>query len=145
MREAQRLVSLRLLSEATQELPYALREQALGFAMYVEDGMEEFAAAAGVGDVTDAQTNEVVFLAGLWRLWRTISGQTGLLDLSLDLLNEHGTETIQLGGSTYSRGSIDYQVLVELQAGLREFLLTQQLGSVLFASSVADLIRQVVG
>jgi hypothetical protein len=137
-------VSFDELMSVAEALPYALREQVVGFATFVEDAADALLEAAGVYDVQASLIDQLVYTAGVWRLWQSVNGQTSLLDSSLRLLENNGVDGVQLGGSTYDRRSPQYWMLTNLRSELRSVFRDSGLQFVLTSTSLSDLVRSVV-
>jgi hypothetical protein len=146
-------LSLARLHSTIRDLPYGLREQIIGFATYIDDASDDLLDLAGITEPSRNQIDELVYIAGLWRLWQIINSLFSLLDNSLSLLQSNnltgatlGDSDIgyRMGGQLYSRTSTQYSMLAGLRADLSATLISQQLGFVPAARNIADLVRGVV-
>jgi hypothetical protein len=139
-------VSTRELARATVRLPYALRDQILGFATYVEDVADDLLAEMGYADVPPTRIQEFVYVAGLWRLWELITSQISILENALALLSHTSARGVQLGQSIYSVGTrqADFAFLERLRDDLRDTLIRQGLFFVTTSRSLQGLARNVM-
>ena len=125
-------------------MPYRLREQILDFATFVEDAAEDLLQSAGVPEASDDLVDQLVYIAGMWRLWQAINGQVSLLDNSLALLQTGGVEGVQMGRRVYTDRSPEREMLIELRETFTVTLMSQDLGYVTSGRSLPDLVRSVV-
>jgi hypothetical protein len=137
-------VSLSELMSAIENLSYAQRDQILGFATFVEDAADDLLEAAGIQDISEPLIDQLVYAAGVWRLWQSINSQVSLLNNSLTLMAASGVNGVQLGSTTYTRSSSDYVMLTDLRNDLRRALQSVGLQFVTSSSSLAELVRGVV-
>lgn len=112
-------MSLDELVSVTENLSYAHREQILGFATFVEDAADDLLEAAGVHNVGGQLIDQLVYAAGVWRLWQSINSQVSLLNNSLTLMATSGVNGVRLGSATYTRDSQQYLMLTRLRDDLR--------------------------
>jgi len=131
-------MSLEALRETLSALPYTLSDQILSFATFIEDAADDLFPAAGLPDPTSDQINQLVYIAGIWRLWKIVSGQLSLLNAALGFLSETDAPGVAdrvarpsggflLGATTYDRESPTYHLLLELETNLRQVLRDQDL------------------
>lgn len=137
-------MSLDELVSVTENLSYAHRDQILGFATFVEDAADDLLEGAGVHDVSQQLIDQLVYAAGVWRLWQSINSQVSLLNNSLTLMAASGVNGVQLGGTTYTRNSRQYIMLMSLRDNLRRVLRDNGLQFVPGSSTLAELVRGVV-
>ncbi len=145
-------MSLSRLNSAIADLPYSLREQIIGFATYVDDASDDLLDSVGISDPSRVQVDQLVYVAGLWRLWQIINSQFSLLDNSLALLQPRASVGVSrapqnigylMGGNLYSRNSPQYAMLIALRDDLRAVLRAQQLGFISSARNLPELVRNV--
>lgn len=139
------------LARATARLPYALQDQIINYASYVEDVVDDLLAEMGYSDVPLARKQAIVYTAGVWRLWQSINSQISILNNALALLRNSGAQSVQLGQSFYTvRQGIDagrsetVEILTELRDDLRNMLSQQGLYFVTTARSLNGLVRNVM-
>jgi len=146
-------MSLARLHSTIRDLPYGLREQIIGFATYIDDASDDLLDEAGFSQPSRNQVDELVYIAGLWKLWQIINSLFSLLDNSLSLLQSGnptgatlaGTQIgYRMGGQLYSRNSRQYSMLATLRADLSTTLISQRLGFVRNARTIPELVRGVV-
>jgi hypothetical protein len=145
------VVSTYNLARATARLPYALQDQIINYASYVEDVADDLLTEMGYSDVPSAQIQAIVYTAGVWRLWQSINSQISILDNALALLRNSGAQSVQLGQSFYTiRQGVDagrseaIEILTELRDDLRNVLSQQGLYFVTTTRSLSGLIRSVM-
>lgn len=136
-------MSLSELVSATNGLPYSLKDQVLGFATFVEDSADDLLESAGVTEISDSLIDELVFAAGMWRLWKSVNAQISLLDSSLTLLAASGVSEVRMGTTSYTRSSPVYGLLTTLRDDFRNSFRD---GSqfIISSSSLTELVRNVV-
>lgn len=123
-------MSIALLSSTLKELPYSLREQVLGYAESVAAAAPSIAAEVGI-DPSQQRVDELVFLAGIRKLYGLVASSYWALDNSTSLLTTSGVHSVRVGTQDYSRGSSLHTSLKDLfealdhvleREGLREYL-----------------------
>ena len=137
-------MSLDELVSVTENLSYAHREQVLGFATFVEDAADDLLEAAGVHNVNDQLIDQLVYAAGVWRLWQSINSQVSLLNNSLTLMAASGVNGVRLGSTTYTRDSQQNLMLTRLRDDLRRVLRDNGLQFMTSSASLPELVRSVV-
>ena len=123
--------------------PYTLREQVIGFAMFVEDAAQEVLAMVEVQQPNAAMIDQLIFMAGVWRIWQTVNGPLRILQSATDLLSQQGVGVVQIGGSTYSRESAVYRMLISLRNDLLRLLQDQGLIELTRATTLRDVAHLV--
>jgi hypothetical protein len=97
-------MSLRQLQELMAPLPYALREQVIGYARSVRDAAGEILRDADLE--FDARiADRLAFVAGLRRLYSVCSSSYWILENSGFLLRAADTDAVRIGREDFSRGS----------------------------------------
>src|SRR5437016_3333672 len=127
------------LVSVTEDLSYAHRDQILGFATFVEDAADDLLEAAGVQNVSIQLIDQLVYAAGVWRLWQSINSQVSLLSNSLALMAASGVNGVRLGGTTYTRDSQQYLMLTGLRDDLRRVLRDNGLQFIASSASLPEL------
>jgi hypothetical protein len=146
-------VSIARLRSAIGDLPYSFRDQIVGFATYVDDASDDLFDAVGIREPSREQVDQLVYAAGLWRMWQTINSLFSLLDNSLALLQPRtvGSDLTsesdigyRMGGYLYSRNSRQYAMLTSLRSDLSTVLNDQGLSFIRTARNIPELVRGVV-
>lgn len=128
----------------TENLSYAHRDQIIGFATFVEDAADDLLEAAGVQTINERLVDQLVYAAGVWRLWQSINSQVSLLNNSLTLMAASGVDGVRLGSTTYTRNSQQYVMLTGLRDDLRTVLRDNGLQFIPSSATLAELVRGVV-
>jgi hypothetical protein len=137
-------MSFEELMSVTNDLPYTLQDQIRGFATFVEDAADDLLEAVGARDIHETIVNQLVYAAGVWRLWQSINGLISLLSNSLTSLADTRVDGFQLGDTIYSTQSPEYAMLTNLRDDLRQVLRTSGFEFVLSSASLTELTRAVV-
>jgi hypothetical protein len=138
------MMSLDEVVSWTENLSYAHRDQILGFATFVEEAADDLLEAAGVQAITELLIDQLVYAAGVWRLWQSINSQVSLLNNSLTLMAASGVDGVRLGGTTYTRNSQQYVMLTALRDDLRRVLRDSGLQFIPNSATLTELVRGVV-
>jgi len=119
-------------------LPPRLRDQLDGYVQTVEMHASDIFDDAGV-PITPERRNQLVFIAGVRRLWALVDGQYELLHNTLDTLGGQEVDAISIGSTVYAPGSPEYRRVRLLRDQLRERL--QELGALDYvqAGTLADI------
>lgn len=97
------LMSLALLASTVADLPYALREQVIGYAESVKAALPAIYQEAGVA-ANNGVSDQVVFLAGLRKFHSLVASNYWALDNSASLLEASDISRIRVGAQDLSRG-----------------------------------------
>jgi hypothetical protein len=136
-------MSKQLLLETISSLPYALREQVENYADYVEATADEAIERAGAQPTAPIR-NELIFLAGLRRLWSLVSGQFWLLDRALALSGQLRLSGISVGGTVFIRNEGAHAELRQLRDALAAELHRLELSVVTTFASSEELVQFIV-
>lgn len=120
-------MSLRTLQEFTSELPYAIREQVLGYARSVRDAAPEICREAEVPPSLEL-VDQLMWLAAMKRLHTIVGSAYWTLENANALLQQHDAGPASVGSTDYAEGSLMYATLSRLQGDLGR--LEQDLGLV---------------
>lgn len=112
-------MSLQLLRSVIGELPYALRDQVIGYAESVRDAIPQISEDLSVSLSTDAKT-ALVFLAGVRKLHAICAASFWSLDNTAHILGRSGIDGITLAGVQYGAGSPAHQTLKRLLTELED-------------------------
>ena len=136
-------MSLALLASTLEDLPYALREQVIGYAQSVKSALSSIAQDAGI-PISQSVGDQVVFLAGLRKLHGIVASSYWALDNSTTLLLRSDIDRVRVGGQDYSRGSEYHQSLKSVLDNLESALLKHDVKRYL-SMPYSDLVRELVG
>jgi hypothetical protein len=135
-------MSIERIREFAEELPPALREDVLGYARSARDGLPEIFREAHVPQ-DKRLGDDLVFLAGIKKLYAICSGMFSILDTSLQLLQKTDTYEVRLGSTTVSRNSPELKRLHDLLSDLEAVLAAQGLDTMVRMTSYADIPRRL--
>lgn len=124
-------MSLTLLSSTVSELPFALREQILGYAESVKHALPTIFADAGIANIRQEVADHVIFLAGIKKLHSLVASNYWALDNSASLLQAADVKSIRIGSRDFSRGG-------ELHTSLKSAL--QEVENILSRLEIMDLL-----
>jgi hypothetical protein len=135
-------MSIERIRDFAEELPVALREDVLGYARSVRDALPDIFREAHVPQ-DQRLGDELVFLAGIKKLYAICSGTFWILDTSLQSLEQTETYEVRLGSTTVSRGSPEWKRLHDLLSDLETVLVAQGLDKMVHMTSYADILRRL--
>lgn len=133
-------MSIERVQEFSQTLPPRLRDDVVSYARSVDNSMPDIFRDAGVTQ-NELLAGQLVFLAGLKKLYAICSGSFWILDNSLESLHQADAHEVKIGSMRISRGSREYRQLQELLADLDEILVAQNLDEVIKLSSYAETLH----
>jgi hypothetical protein len=110
-------VSLELLDQMLEPLPYALRDQITGYANAIDESGEDIFATAQV-PFDRTLLDRVVFLAGVCRLWTLVDWQFSILSNSLSILSSSQVEGFAIGRRRLDRQSQEFVDLDRMRTEL---------------------------
>jgi len=125
-------MSLRYVNAFARELPYALREQVVGYARSVELASHDISKEAEV-ELTDELRDQLVLVAAVRKLHAICSTSYWLLYNSTRLLGDE-VSGVRVGNTTFSPGNADFDQLSRLLGDLEIVLRDQGL--------TVEMIRQ---
>lgn len=125
-------MSLRYVNAFARDLPYTLREQVVGYARSVELASHDISKEAEI-ELTDELRDQLVLVAAVRKLHAICSTSYWLLYNSTKLLGDR-VIGVQVGKTTFSRGSADYNQISRLLGDLETVLASQGL--------TVEMIRQ---
>ena len=107
-------MSIAALQVAVAPLPYAFREQIIGYARAVDSAAPDIAREVSV-ELTDSVRRKFVFAAGVRRFYAICASSYWTVDNAGALLETMEVGRVRVGRTDYSRGS-------DMHAGLRRAL-----------------------
>jgi hypothetical protein len=131
-------LSRRQLREAIEDYPYAMRERVLDYALRVEESAQAIFSDVGHENPTQGEIDQLVFVAGLRKLWSMVEFQFRTLQ-SVVTADQYGVAGLRAGGVVYRRDSSDYLAVRDLrddlwsilrQGGMLELVRTRRLSDV---------------
>lgn len=134
-------MSLQAIQAIADELPTILRNDLIGYTKSVEAALPEIFSQAHVTR-SEKLSNELIFIAGIKKIYSICSSQYWLLNNSLHALKDHVQE-IRLGSAVISLHSPDYQRLEQINNELFEILSSQGVAEFLDVSSYAEILRRL--
>lgn len=136
-------MSIRALSEAITDLPYALSEQVLSYARSLDVAAPEIFKDAGV-QFSREVADTLVFVAGLRKLLSIIDSNYWVIDnVGAILERQQDQFSVRVGGTDLSRGGDYHHALVTVRKELVELLSEHQL--LHFAQNVpyVEVVREL--
>jgi len=97
-------MSLELVEEFAQQLPFRLREDVIGYARSVQAAVPDIFREARM-TLDQGLADQLVFVAGIKKLYAICSGTFWILDNSLHSLQQAQAYEIKVGSMRISRGS----------------------------------------
>lgn len=131
----------RLLA-ALEALPRGLADQLDTYMRFIEE------VAPSIFDDTAVPfdlvlRDQLVFLAGVRRLWALVNSQYRMLDESLDMLRATDIDAVRVGSSLFGRNTGDYVALRELRMSLRNELRRLDILPFIDAPTVSDILLRL--
>ena len=133
-------MSVERVQEFAQHLPPRLREDVVSYARSVDNSLSDIFREARVAQ-DERLAGQLVFLAGIKKLYAICSGTFWILDNSLESLQRAEAYEVKIGSMRISRGSQEYRQLQQLLADLDEVLVAQNLYEVIQISSYAETLH----
>jgi hypothetical protein len=123
-----------------EPLPYRLREQVIDYVAAVAEAAPEIFADAEIEQSPELR-DQLIFVAGIRKLWALVDGQFELVSDSLTLLGQSDVERIRIGSIPIDRQSELFTALRTLRNGLQRTLIEQQIFDIVRADSLASAVR----
>jgi len=133
-------MSLELVQEFAQQLPFRLREDVVGYARSVQAAVPDIFREAGI-TLDQRLAGQLVFVAGIKKLYAICSGTFWILDNSLHSLQHTQTYEVKIGSMRISRESREYEQLRDLLNDLDNTLAEQRLGEIVHVSSYTETLH----
>jgi hypothetical protein len=134
-------VSRGLLREPIEDLPYALRENVLDYASFVEAVAPDRAADMDL-ELDRDQRDRVVFFAGLLHLREVVAGQLALVEVAAQGHVNRDVRGLRIGNEDLRPGSPYVRRMRQLRGELDDLLLSAGLSP--SAGRLSDAIELVV-
>ena len=136
-------MTIQALSEAIDNLPYALSEQVLSYARALEVAAPEIFRDAGIKQNREL-TNVLVFIAGLRKLFSIVDSNYWVVDnVGAILASQQEQYSVRVGSTDLSRGGTYHQSLSTIRREFTELLtkhnLIQYVGNVPYV----DILREL--
>lgn len=119
-------MSYKVLIDAIQGLPRALKDQVLGYALCVEGALPEIFKKAG-RQYDNAIGDQIIFLAGMRKLYSLVSSNYWTLDNSATLLGDMDVKHITAGSVDLSKSGKLHANLQELNKSLEDIFSEHEL------------------
>lgn len=114
-------MSLRAVQNFASHLPFSIEDQIVGYARSVQDALSEIFQNAQV-PYNETIANQVVFIAGIKKLYAICNSNHRVIDDSLNILARQNTYSIRFGRSLISQNSNEFIQLENLLNELVNFL-----------------------
>lgn len=135
-------MSLELVMEFARELPPRLREDVVGYARSVQSALPDIFQGAGVAETRDLR-DQLVFIAGVKKLYAICSSAFWILDNSLRGLERAEVRQVRLGGVFLSRGSREWTQLRDAVTAIEVVLQEQRILPFVYTPSYADILTAI--
>jgi hypothetical protein len=135
-------MSLELVTEFARELPPRLREDVIGYARSVQSVLPEIFQGARVVETRDLR-DQLVFIAGVKKLYAICSSAFWILDNSLRGLERAEVQQVRLGGVFLARGSREWVQLRDTVTGIEGVLQEQRILQFVYMPSYADILTEL--
>ena len=135
-------MSIERLQTIARLLPYALREQVVGYARSVATAAPEIAEAAGVR-LTDRMRDDLTFVAGLRKLYGICASSYWAVDGAASFLSQRDVASVRMGSTDYSRGGQFHLRLRQMLNDLDRLLEDHDLRPTVRSESYIDIARRL--
>jgi hypothetical protein len=135
-------MSRQAFGDIIDALPFGLRDQLDGYVSAVESVADDIIREAGL-EPSQAIRDQLVFAAGVRRLWAMVDGQWAVLDTSLRFLRESRVNGMRVGSALYGPESRDFVEVQRLRRQLSEELQQLQLQDAVLMDDLSDLAQWV--
>lgn len=135
-------MSLELVQAFAQELPPRLREDVVGYARSVQGALPDIFRDAKLAQ-EQALADQLVFLAGIKKLYGICSGTFWILDNSLQSLDQAEAYEVRIGSMRISRGSKEWVQLRDLLNDLEVILAQQRLQEMMLLTSYSEILHRL--
>ncbi len=135
-------MSLELVQTFAQELPPRLREDVVGYARSVQRALPDIFRDAKLAQ-EQGLADQLVFLAGIKKLYAICSGTFWILDNSLRSLNQAEAYEVRIGSMRISRGSKEWAQLRDLLNDLEVILAEQKLQEMMLLTSYSEILHRL--
>ena len=136
-------MSIHALSEAIDDLPYALSEQVLSYARALEVAAPEIFRDADVKPNREL-TNTLVFIAGLRKLFSIVDSNYWVVDNAGAILaNQQDQYSVRVGSTDLSCGGTYHQSLNTIRRELTDILTKHQLIQYVRNVPYVDILRKL--
>jgi hypothetical protein len=130
-----------IVEQIARELPPRLRDDIVGYARSVETALPEIFRDAGVRR-TESLAQQLVFIAGVKKIYSICSSNYWILESSLHALRDHA-ESVRLGSTVVSRSSPYFLRLQELNSDLLEMLGEHHLSEFMEIGAYSEILRRI--
>ena len=136
-------MSLNSLTRAIAGMPSGMADSIVSYARSVEVALPDIfrdAQRKYRKDIAD----QIVFLAGVKKLFSIIDSTYWMLDNSSAILERQEISVIKVGSSDLSRSGEDYHLLKNLRQSLVEILSEQRIYHLVSERSYSNIIKQLM-
>jgi hypothetical protein len=137
-------MSLELVDQMVQQLPYTLRDQVTGYAAAIEECGEDIFHDTEV-PFDQALLDRLVFVVGVRRLWTLVDWQFSVLNNSLSMLSRDQADGFAIGRRRLDRRSKEYADLAQIRADLLQKIRDLDCERYVVSRSVKDILRLLSG
>jgi hypothetical protein len=135
-------MSLQLVQELAEQLPARLRDDVVGYARSVQSAVPDIFREANLAQ-DQSLADQLVFLAGIKKLYAICSGTFWILDSSLQSLQNAEAYEVKIGSMRISRGSREWRQLHDLLNDLDTILVEQRLDEMVDSTSYPEILRRL--
>lgn len=135
-------MSLRAVQSFCEPLPRALRDQVVGYARSVSDAFFNIAREAQVRPHGNLQ-NQLVFVAGIKRLYSLLRADYWLVENAISLLKSYDVDGFQLGRQTLAGDTPEHRDILAAYQELRGYLEEEGLWHLVQMNSYPEILKEL--
>ena len=133
-------MSIQAIEKLVGGFPAALRDPVLGYALSVKGALPDIFREARIEPDPEI-ADQVVFIAGVRKLYAMVSSTFWTLNKALRQLNTRDVPAVRIGGRAYSLDSIEYRRIEALYDSLRTRLEEEEILRFMRTISYANLVQ----
>lgn len=123
-------------------MPFRLREQVIDYVASVADAIPEIFSDAGI-EFSAELRDDLLFLAGIRKIWTLVNGQFELVNGALTLLAESDVRRMRIGSMPLDRQSDLYRSLKTLRDGLQRTFIELGIFDTVRAESLTAMLLKI--
>jgi len=135
-------MSLRILRTAVDGLPQALQRRVLDYGAYINEIAPEIFEEAAVTLPTQREVDELVFIAGMRKLWSLVEFQNNTIN-AITSAAAYGFAGITARGTVLTRGSNEVIAVNAMEAELRSLFEASDLMPLIRLRSLRAVARHI--
>lgn len=136
-------MSFKSLSTAIADMPSGMRESVLNYARAVQYAAPDIFRDAGRSYTKDV-ADQLVFLAGVKKLFSILDSTYWMLDNSSAILSRHNVDHIKVGSSSLAQGSDEHQKLNEMREIMIDILKQHKIYELVRERSYSNIIKELL-